>query len=616
MMKSIQIFVTHTPNRSDDAIRNEVFQHIIAGSVYDKTDSDFLKDNTGNHISEKNKSYCELTSQYWAWKNINADYYGFFHYRRYLSFSEETFEENGWGMIEEPFLTKDLEDKLCLDPESIHRKVEAYDCLIAKGIPTMILNGFRTVREHYEGAPELHGKDLNAVIKIIERDYPWLRDATHRYIEGGIFYPCNVFVMKQELFQQYSELLFDILEKFEQECDMASYSREGYRTTGHLGERILGIFYTWLKEQKGLRLGECQMALIENVESEKRIIPSKKNCIPVVLAANDLYVPVLTVCLQSITDTITSERTYDIVVFHTDITQAHIDRLTRMVSAHKNVRLDFVNVKKQVSGYRLQAKEHITTETFYRFLILDIMSSYKKVIYLDSDLIVKRDLAQLYDTDLQDHLIGAVKDADFQGQYNKRASDMSEYCRTVLKLERPYDYFQAGVLLMNVEELRSCITVKELFRMADTGVFRFSDQDILNMVCKERILFLDMRWNLLTDCGGERWKQAISHAPHGLMDEYEEARRDPYIIHYAGYLKPWKRADEDYAEEFWKVARRTDFYEMLLQGMNHAGNSSENDGAKTWNKKHPVIYWVIGKAMPLHSRRREYVKRVLGIRWS
>lgn len=45
-----------------------------------------LHDNEGDNISKKNKSYCELTAQYWAWKNEEADYYGFFHYRRYFSF--------------------------------------------------------------------------------------------------------------------------------------------------------------------------------------------------------------------------------------------------------------------------------------------------------------------------------------------------------------------------------------------------------------------------------------------------------------------------------------------------------------------------------------------------
>ena len=53
-------------------------------------------DNEGEHISGKNKLYCELTAQYWAWKNLDADYYGFFHYRRYLSFQKEyPLMENG-----------------------------------------------------------------------------------------------------------------------------------------------------------------------------------------------------------------------------------------------------------------------------------------------------------------------------------------------------------------------------------------------------------------------------------------------------------------------------------------------------------------------------------------
>ena len=43
-------------------------------------------DNNGDNISAKNSQYCELTAQYWAWKNIDCDYYGFFHYRRYLTF--------------------------------------------------------------------------------------------------------------------------------------------------------------------------------------------------------------------------------------------------------------------------------------------------------------------------------------------------------------------------------------------------------------------------------------------------------------------------------------------------------------------------------------------------
>lgn len=617
MMKNIKIFVTHTPNRKSEMVENDVFQHIIAGAVFNKMQSGLLKDNVGENISAKNKSYCELTTQYWAWKNVKADYYGFFHYRRYMSFNEKELDEDGWGVVAESYLTQKTKEKLKLDVSSIHDKVEKYDFLIAKGIPTMTLNGFDSVYDHYKGAPELHIEDLDAMLSIIDRDYPELSRAARKYIEGGIFYPCNMFVMRADLFQQYSAILFDLLEKFEKQADMSTYSREGYRTTGHLGERLLGIFYTYLKEQnEGLRLGECQVALIKNVEVQPEIIPSGKNSVPVVLAANDFYVPILAVCLQSIVDTISTGRNYDIVIFHTDITSEHMSHLQKIAAGQKNVRLDFVNVGKYVYGYRLQAKEHITTETFYRFLILNIMKRYQKVIYIDCDLIVKHDLAELYDVELGRNLIGAVKDADFQGQCNKTESDMKGYAQNVLKMKNPYEYFQAGVLLLNVEELNRNITVQQLFEMSDTGIYRFSDQDILNVVCEGRVTYLDMRWNLLSDCEGFRWKEVIRHAPHRVLDEYESARKNPFIIHYAGYIKPWKRADEDFAQEFWAIARKSEYYEVLMQRMCGEAVPVKNTGAPGWSDRHPIAYKVVNAILPLHSKRREYFKRIFGIRWS
>lgn len=59
----------------------------------------------------------------------------------------------------------------------------------------------------------------------------------------------------------------------------------------------------------------------------------------------------------------------------------------------------------------------------------------------------------------------------------------------------------------------------------------------------------------------------IKFAPYYIMDAYEEARKHPYIIHYAGFLKPWMKPDEDFGFEFWKVARTTLFYEKILSDM-------------------------------------------------
>lgn len=84
-MKKVEILISC--HKETDAVRNEVLRTIEVGAALHRKDlSVDYRDDAGAQISEKNPFYCELTAQYWAWKNLDADYYGFFHYRRYLSF--------------------------------------------------------------------------------------------------------------------------------------------------------------------------------------------------------------------------------------------------------------------------------------------------------------------------------------------------------------------------------------------------------------------------------------------------------------------------------------------------------------------------------------------------
>ena len=90
-MSRISIFVTHTPDKNDYLVRNPLFVNVIAGADYQTKPipEGMTPDNTGDNISLKNRCYCELTTQYWAWKNADADYYGFCHYRRFFTLSEK-----------------------------------------------------------------------------------------------------------------------------------------------------------------------------------------------------------------------------------------------------------------------------------------------------------------------------------------------------------------------------------------------------------------------------------------------------------------------------------------------------------------------------------------------
>lgn len=610
----IKIFVTHTPNRVSQKIELPVFEHVLAGADFQEGETTLVKDNIGDHISGKNPSYCELTTQYWAWKNTDYDYYGFCHYRRYFSFNDKKLEESPWGTVEYPCMNARAVQELQTDEAAIRNKVTPYDFLIAKGIPTRQL-GAGSVREHYENAPELHVEDFDIMMEAVRRKYPEIYPSAVEYADGPLSYPCNMFIMKKELFTEYSGFLFDVLSDCEKKIDTSLYCVQSLRTIGHLAERLLGIYYTWLKKQGGYRLGELQIALFKNTDPVEAVIPSDEKAVPVVLAANDHYAPILCTCLESIREHISETVSYDFAVFHTDITKQNQDRISSIFRHSGNVRLQFINISSIVADYKLDAREHITTETFYRFLILDIMRNYEKVVYLDCDLVVNADIAKLHQTELGDSLIAAVRDVDFIGQLNIPGATTLSYSRETLKLKDPWQYFQAGVLIFNVPQMRRLTTVTELLELADRDLYRYSDQDILNVLCQGRVTYLDPRWNHIFDCHGERIKNVIVWDPAPLYKAYMEARKDPYIIHYAGFCKPWDEPSEEFGEVFWDYAGRTPYYEVLVQRL--AGRTAdaavcENNRKQHMSLKSRIIYFFLPDGSPRRDKAREIWYKVFG----
>ena len=88
----IKIFVSHRIDLDSETIDNPLYIPVRCGAVYDEREGvTMLGDDTGDNISEKRESFCELTVLYWAWKNVKADYYGLCHYRRYISFADKSY---------------------------------------------------------------------------------------------------------------------------------------------------------------------------------------------------------------------------------------------------------------------------------------------------------------------------------------------------------------------------------------------------------------------------------------------------------------------------------------------------------------------------------------------
>jgi lipopolysaccharide biosynthesis glycosyltransferase len=426
-----------------------------------------------------------------------------------------------------------------------------------------------------------------------------------------------MFIMKKDIFHDYCAWLFPILERYCQTHDMSRYSRETLRTPGHLGERLLNI-YLLHHERIGVhwKTKQCQCVHFENTtpfrlptipsELETRFKPS----IPVVLASDNNYVPMLATTMYSMLANASDAYHYHIIVLTSDISHENQVILTTLAQQMRTASVQFVDVTRLLDIEELSTNNpHISVETYYRFLIQDILPDFDKVIYLDSDLIVQDDISKLYGIELGNNLIAAVRDVDYLGNLNLKDSGRFAYTKTVLGMDNPYDYFQAGVLVLNTKALRKDIPSSIWLEEAKDTRYIYNDQDILNARCEGRVTFLDPAWNVMHD-GCQRINAACSHAPAPVFQEYLDARSHEKIIHYAGAEKPWNTLNCDRALEYWLYARKTPFYEKLLAFLSSGYITEQENEEYQLISDDSIIRKIADPILPPDSRPREILRSI------
>ena len=616
----IRIFVS--THKDVNFFQGDVLQPVQVGASLRSGSIRYaLRDDAGENISDLNPMYCELTTQYWAWKNVDAEYYGFCHYRRYFDFSPVRHSENPWGEIIADRICDETQREYRLDDASIREAVEGYDVITTefKDLRRFPAD-YSTPHEHYEKAPQLNIDDLDRCMRIVAEMHPDYAEDVEAYLRGNTSCFCNMFIMRRGIFQDYCAWLFPILERFLAESDMSRYSREGMRTPGHLAERLLNIYYNHhMRIGAGWRTKQLQCVHFERPERSYELqevhSPRFLPAVPVVLAADDNYVPMLTTTIYSMLKNASTSFHYDVVVIGRDIPAERRSVMSRFLSRFPNMTLRFVDPNPIVGAYELKTNNaHIGIETYYRFLIQELLPFYDKVLYLDSDLVVEGDVSELFSSDLGDDLLAAVHDIDFLGNLNLDDGVRMRYSKEVLRLDDPYGYFQAGVLLLNTRALRGLCTVGEWLEAVSNSKFIYDDQDVLNSRCQGRVRYLDYRWNVMNDCRG-RVGKLFSIAPASVYDSYLASREDPAIVHYAGADKPWNCVRCDEAARFWSYARETPFYEELVGALVGSVSHARSSSAKAMLAHVASPDGPLRKAaeplFPAGSRRRELAKRIV-----
>ena len=283
----------------------------------------------------------------------------------------------------------------------------------------------------------------------------------------------------------------------------------------------------------------------------------------IVFACSENFVPYLSVAVQSIIDNASPSRRYDIVVLTRNISPTSMITLTRQITS-PHVGIGFLDVDAALGDIELPHHGHFRPETYFRLLAPQLLPNVDKAIYLDSDLIVDDDVAELFDVDVTGYKLAATRDADTIGQIDGYDATVGPYLKDELGMDDPHDYFQAGVLLMNLAELRRTVTPEEFLALSTERMWRWLDQDVLNKVVNGDYVRVHMRWNYLMDWQHLRRTHIIANAPADVRAEYEEAAADPAVIHFAGPdNRPWLYPDADRAELFWHYAMRSPYLDEI-----------------------------------------------------
>lgn len=563
-MTDIQILVVN--HKTSYVPDNDLLKPIQVGAARSdkKLEGMAYYDNEGDNISDRNRSYCEMTATYWAWKNLDADYYGLFHYRRYFSFSPDQeidqLPSRAYPDIES------AEDQIGLDEKTMRSMIEAYDMVIPRKEDMKRVANSSSIYKHYK--QDHYVADLDYCLNYVAQHFPDVAPFNDVLQESEGYF-CNMFIMKKELFDGYCKFMFDVLDNFEKNNDISLYDPYQYRVTGFLAERLTNIYIQYLQSLGKYKIKELQIAYFDNTTPKPKLTPvAKENNVGIVLAANNYYVPYISTLIHSIANNSSEKYTYDINIFHRDITTESMKLLTGEFAERKNFRIRFYDVSSRYEEYKnLFTRGHFAIETYFRLFIQDIMTSYHKVLYLDGDMMINADVAELYQTDVHGYLLAACPDPDTAGLYNGFEPQKKDYMDNVLKIEKPYEYFQAGVILFNLDEMRKTLDVKSLLKFASSYEWELLDQDVLNFIAQGKTKLIDMSWNVMYDWRRIRLTKIVALAPVALYDAYVEAHKNPKIVHYAGPEKPWQDPECDFATLYWQTARQSVFYEQIIARM-------------------------------------------------
>lgn len=288
--------------------------------------------------------------------------------------------------------------------------------------------------------------------------------------------------------------------------------------------------------------------------------PNKNDIIPIFFTIDDSYAPYLAAALASAIDHSSADRRYRAIVLHQELSDDNRRRLTAL--AKDNFAVDLIPMGEGLESItdrmsnRLRC-DYFTLTIYFRLFIPTMFPEYDRGIYIDSDVILNADIAELFDTDIGENFIGACADLSVSD-----VPELAAYMERAVGVDR-HSYINSGVLLMNLRLLREAKLDGHFLSLLNRYHFDCiaPDQDYLNAMCHGRIFYLDERWDAM---------------PNDRRQSLEDAK----LIHYNLFSKPWCYDGIQYGELFWKYAEVSGYIDEIRAFKAGYGEEQKRSDAK------------------------------------
>ncbi len=279
--------------------------------------------------------------------------------------------------------------------------------------------------------------------------------------------------------------------------------------------------------------------------------------IPIFFAADDNFVKYTLVTLTALKENADRTRNYRIHILLTTVSEEL--KVPFEALSEENFQIEFVDVSAYLATCAddLHVRDYYSKTTYFRLFIAEMYPDYDKAIYIDSDTVVLGNIAELYDYDLGENYVAACHE-----QAMVQIDVYGTYVEKVLGLDRNR-YFNAGMLVINCRLFREVKMLEQFLKLLREYTFVVTqDEDYLNVLCENRVLWLPQGWNT------------------EIIGEVRVPREEMKIIHYIMTSKPWHYADCRFGDVFWSYAEKTPVYDLIRADFeNYTDEQRENDAA-------------------------------------